>query len=328
MDSKISPGLLAPADAHQRVDAPEGADVEGRLRACRNRQPPRSDACRGHRTAMCFQRVDRRDEAWNRIGSMKPTSAISSTLASRSSPPRLSAKAWRLLAPGLRRSTRLTDRRGPARASSASRSVPGPARVAIFASRSQAAQHISADEVCTRARVRNSHIPASGWSCTSQGLLAYRLEPREIVERQPRRNSRRSWKDCDAPEHARCRTRRAAKCVVAPGCPRRTGPIAAIALRRCGHVASSGRILLEARGRTAAGHEAAARRRAPRCAASADSPPSSPSFGQAVERAHHEEGIAQPAVAIVPVAPAARPLRAGWWSSPRRSRRSRRTGTA
>ena len=37
-----------------------------------------------------------------------------------------------------------------------------PTTVAIFASRSHAAQHISDDDVCTRVRVRSSHIPASG----------------------------------------------------------------------------------------------------------------------------------------------------------------------
>ena len=46
--------------------------------------------------------------------------------------------------------------------------VTWPSTAAILASRSHAAQHISDDEVCTRARVRSSHIPASGWSWKRQ----------------------------------------------------------------------------------------------------------------------------------------------------------------
>ena len=95
------------------------------------------------------------------LGSIMFTSAISSALASRSRPPKLSAKAWRS---SLHDSRRMRERIVSARSRQKRMRSGRPSAAAIFASRSQAAQLMSAEDVWMRARVRSSHIPASGVS--------------------------------------------------------------------------------------------------------------------------------------------------------------------
>jgi hypothetical protein len=77
-------------------------------------------------------------------------------------------------------------------ASSAARSAR-PRRAAMRARRSQAAQHITLEKVCTRALPRSSHSPASGWSC-SAGALAERFQAMEqgFVAARTRRWSKKT----------------------------------------------------------------------------------------------------------------------------------------
>ncbi len=84
------------------------------------------------------------------------------------------------LAPGTARgSWRGSCRRAPRQMRRAFGRLPRTA--AILASRSQAAQHISDDEVCTRARVRSSHMPASGWSWKRQACSPIAFERGEVA---------------------------------------------------------------------------------------------------------------------------------------------------
>ena len=173
-----------------------------------------------------------------------------------------------------------------------------PSRIAIRASRSQPAQHITLENACTRRRPRSSHSPASGWSWTCNARRAQRLEALE--ERQVA-----ALHETLVEKHVRCREDRGAVDVVLHLLEGRVadahGPHAVIAGERVDDALGQHRIAADcvnglqfvaggARGDIRdIGQVALHRGRRT----------------QAVERIDDEVAVAQPAIAIVPVAPAA-----------------------
>ena len=97
-----------------------------------------------------------------------------------------------------------------------------PTTAAILARRSQAAQHISDEEVWTRARVRSSHMPASGWSCIAQAC-----SPTASSSRKSRRSATAraaAGRRTPARHPGRCCRRRRAAHARTPGCRRAPVP--------------------------------------------------------------------------------------------------------
>ena len=109
---------------------------------------------------------------------MKPTSLISSTLASSIAPSKLSTKALRFVDQARAR-IGVADRCRRARSRTAPASA-SPRRPAIFASRSQAAQHIRLDEVWTRAPRAQLPDAGIGLVVELEGPLADEFELGEI----------------------------------------------------------------------------------------------------------------------------------------------------
>ena len=136
----------------------------------------------------------------------------------------------------------------------------------------------------------------------AEGLLADRLQ---VAGTRPcRRGAAGGGRGRPAPRRARCCRRRRAGSAPAPGCPRAPGPCRG---SRAGARGSARAAAPPGRCRTAAGC-GRRRSRTTTLVEPAQVVLHRADFGQAVERAHHEEGVAQPAVAVVPVAPAVRRL--------------------
>jgi hypothetical protein len=127
-------------------------------------------------------------------GATKPSRSISSRLASTSSPSKLSTKLPRS---GLQARSDTTAWIASARWRQRPARSARPRRSAIRASRSHAAQHITLEKVCTRARVRSSQMPASGWSWSFQAWLPTRSR-RSKSRIPPGCISRSSKNDCVA----------------------------------------------------------------------------------------------------------------------------------
>ena len=139
-------------------------------------------------------------------------------------------------------------------------------------------------------------MPASGWSCSFQACSPTRSSSCEIVA--CRRGGTGGGRGRPAPRRARCCRRRRAGSARAPGCRRAPAPCRD-SRAACAHDAL-GAVRAPARCRTAAG--CARHRLAHHVVQPAQVVLHRADFGQAVERAHDEEGVAQPAVAVVPVA--------------------------